>query len=103
MQPDNNIDINAVRQALLNRAQSPAMAQGMSQPMLNQVGKPAGATPTGGSPSITNAPPTISNPSTPQPQFSSPFAGPKQGNSVNFDEETKRVSKTLISKLLQVL
>lgn len=81
------------------------MNQGQTTPMLSQVGQPIGSTPTGGSPTITNTPPTIPAPNKPQPQFSSPFAGPKVGvtGGLGFDDETRRMSKSLISKLLQVL
>ena len=102
--PNQNVDINAIRQALLARSGGPSMGQGQTQPMLSQIGKPAGATPTGGSSTLTNTPATLPTPGTPQPNYSSPFSGPTpQAAGASFDDETKRMSKTLIGKLLQVL
>jgi hypothetical protein len=103
--PPQNVDINAIRQALLARSNVPSMGQGQTTPMLSQVGQPTGPTPTGGQPTLNRTPATVPTPGTPQPQFSSPFAGPGAGaaNQATFDDETRRMSKGLIAKLLQVL
>lgn len=101
-----NIDFNAIRQALARRAGAPAMGQAPATPVLSQVGTPVGTTPTGGGPTATTPSPQLANPPTPQPRFASPFAGPQAavaGAGEGFDVETKRIAKTLIQKLLQIM
>lgn len=102
MQPQGqNVDINAIRQALMARSQGPSMNQGQTSPMLSQVGQPLAPNATGGQPTLNNAPVPTPTPGTPQPQFASPFAGPKPAPA--FDEETRKISKALIGKLMAVL
>jgi len=97
--PTGNVDFSLVREAMARRAQG-----GGGTPALNQMGTPVNPTQSGATP-VPNTPPATQRPPTATPQFGSPFAGPKQGQAqgVNFDDETRAISKTLIAKLLKVI
>src|SRR3990167_1855313 len=94
-----NVDFSFIKQAMQRRAMG-----GEGTPALNQMGTPVNPTQSGATP-VPNTPPSTPQPPSATPKFRSPFAGPKQGTAqgVNFDEETKQVSKALISRLLKVL
>lgn len=97
MNPTQNLDMDAIRQALMRRMQG-----GAGLPASSQISQPAGQTPTGGSP----VPAQVPTPAPGVPQAPAGTQLPKAktgGGGVNFDDETKRVTKVLIQKLMQVL
>lgn len=82
-------DMNVIRQALLARANQPGMGQ---RPVTPALGQGAGGAP------------QIPNPGTPQPS-SSPMGVPQQQpqGQPGFDETTKKMAKSLMSRLVSVL
>ena len=94
----NNIDMQAIKEALLRRSQG-----GAGMPAASQLSAPAAPNPMGGAPTQVQPPaapvgvPPTGTGGLPQPQR------PKIAQGTNFDEDTKRVAKTLISRLIQVL
>jgi hypothetical protein len=86
--------MQAIRQALMARAQQQGGTPGMGQrPMTSALGQTTPGAPSAGAPQTPNQ-------QTPQPQFSSPFAGPGAGQ--GFDAETKKLAKAMMTKLLSV-
>ncbi len=109
MQPPSHIDMSVIREALARRA------GGAPVPMAGQVTQPGGVTPTGG-PNVTApqpAPMPTANPnqlpvqghsmpasSATPPQQAAGVAQLAQGMP---DEETKKIAKSLLGKLVQFL
>ena len=106
-----NIDFEAIKAALTRRSQG-----GDSMPALNQMSSPGGETPMGGpntpaTPVLqppmgepTGLPRPMPNPSS-LPQKPSPTSS-TQGvsrSSEGFDDETRKIAKVLVQKLLSVL
>lgn len=90
-----NIDMDAIREALMRRRQGGAVP-----PAASQMTQPVGQTPTGGMPTPVN------------PPAPAPAIPPAQGGTmpkargkaeVSVDDETKLVAKVLIQKLMQIL
>jgi hypothetical protein len=79
---------DAIRQALLARANAPSMGQQPTPPALNQT-------------PVTGAP-AVATPAKPQPNYSSPFSGPTPAPT-GLDDETRKLVKSLTAKLLAVL
>ncbi len=95
--PPANIDMDAIREAIARRQ------KGGAAPALGQVTSPGGPLPTGGpnTPTVPVAqPPAQVGAPAPAPT-PAPKAGMKQVT--NFDDETRGLAKTLISKLMNVL
>jgi len=99
-----------IREALQRRASGEIAGAGAQAPVGEQMGAPTGETPTGG-PNVPVTPP----PPAPTGQNTPPGAPPAQqavnqalsagqtAQSPIFDDETKKISKALIAKLLQTL
>ncbi|HJZ04493.1 MAG TPA: hypothetical protein VJ327_01360 [Patescibacteria group bacterium] len=94
--PPAQIDMTAIREAIARRQ------GGGASPALSQVTAPGASLPTGGPNTPTNPPPATATPSgtTPSPM---PSAKPNLKQVGNFDDETRSLAKTLISKLMNVL
>jgi len=96
----NNIDMQAIREAVLRRSQG-----GVGMPAASQMSAPAAPNPMGGAPTPTQPPAApVGVPPTGTGGLSQPgVQRPKIAQGTNFDEDTKRIAKTLISRLIQVL
>lgn len=96
MQP-NNIDMSAIREAIMRRRQGGAM------PIAAQMSTPTAPSATGGFPTPTsgNAPSLQPTQQNQTPRQQQPQAGAMAG--ANVDDETRQMSKALIKKLMQYL
>jgi len=96
--PQANIDMTAIRQAMLRRG----MGQ-TSLPATDQLSQAGGTTPGGGlnvpvaKPMVPTVPTAGTLGAVQVPQLSKAF------NPVTFDEDTKRAAKVLMTKLMQYL
>ena len=103
MNPQANIDTEAIREALQRRA------QGMGgTPQVSQMTAPMGSLPTGGFNTPVNPTPQPSAPSPmgtniPPRQTGAIMKGAQATQGPAFDDETKLISKALIKKLLDVV
>ena len=101
------IDMSLIHEALARRAQGGALSGGNVTPAGGQVSAPGAAIPTGGPNTPTTPPPQA--PSTPQPnaqvgrQVGTAVKSAQAVNGPNFDDETRRISKALISNLIKYL
>ncbi len=109
-----NIDFEAIKAALTRRSSG-----GSSMPALDQTSSPGGVTPMGGpnTPTTPVSQPPMGQggvlpsprPNTPPPTskpVSSPVSAVSEvanGNSGGFDDETRKIAKVLVQKLLSVL
>lgn len=119
MQIPQGIDIAQLQRALARRAQGGSPAGGGGMPMIGQTSMPVGSTPTGGQPTPR---PTVApnQPTTPPPAprvnigsrqpaaaGGSAPAGAARAAMVaqgpNFDDDTKKIAKALVSKLIGYL
>lgn len=103
MQPSANIDMSAIREAIMRRAQG-----GGGTPAIQQMSAPQASLPTGGA----NVPQPNQAPQMPQVQQN--VTSGQQGSPVSpegavvgklkqgasFDDETKQIAKALITKLM---
>lgn len=92
------VDMSAIREAIARRQ------GGGATPALNQVSAPGASLPTGGPNTPTSpTPPPAQSPSGSVAPSSAPPQGAKLKQVDNFDDETRSLAKTLISKLMNVL
>lgn len=96
------IDPTLIREALQRRATG-ALSGGSTMPISGQVSAPGGATPTGGANTPTTPPPTA--PQTPgsTANLGKVVKGAQATGGPAFDDETKKISKALISNLIKYL
>ena len=102
------IDMTAIREALARRGMGGAPAGGGTTPMSGQVSAPAGSTPTGGpnvpTPPAPTSPAPAGAPNVAPRAAAAPMAKAAQAaQGPNFDDETKLIAKTLVTKLIKYL
>lgn len=92
-----DVDMSAIKEALDRRRVSQP-----SMPIANQMSQPGGATPTGGPNTPTARPPQVSAPAAGATLEARSAMG-RVANTPNFDDDTRKMAKTLINKLMGVL
>lgn len=104
------VDMNLIREALARRAGGGSPVGGSTIPAAMQISAPSGAGPTGQPSTPTPQPPQTPQAPTPSPvdiatrQAAGGAAGAAQvAQGPNFDDETKKISKALVTKLIQYL
>lgn len=97
MQP--NIDMSAIREALMRRLQG-----GSSMPAASQMSSPEAPLPTGGANTPTVPAPTAEMPGSNMMPAAQDLAKSSQvAQGPAFDQETREASKVLLKKLIQYL
>lgn len=104
--PPQGIDMSLIQEAMARRS-SGSLSGGGSIPASSQVSAPGGVTPTGGPNTPTTPPPQAPQAPQPNAQVGKQVGGAiKTAQTVNgpaFDDETRRISKVLISSLIKYL
>lgn len=97
MQPPQNIDMGAIREALLRRR------QGGSMPVGGQVTAPTGPSAQGGYPTQQPGVRQVQPTGRDIPPGQQSLGGGRGSAPVNVDDETRNISKALVRKLIQFL
>ena len=96
-----------ILEAIARRAPGGSLSGGNPIPASQQVSAPTGSTPTGGPNTPTTPPPQAPTSPTPNAQVGKQVGGAVKSaqavNNPNFDDDTRRISKALISNLIKYL
>mgnify|MGYP001575099411 CR=1 FL=1 len=96
-----------ILEAIARRAPGGSLAGGTTLPAGQQVSQPTGATPTGGPNTPQTPPPAAPQAPVPNAQVGKQVGGAVKSaqavNGPNFDDDTRRISKALISNLIKYL